>query len=225
MFIYKHKSNKLYVFLVFIFLILIGGLYKIKATSLPLFGRTFYVDAGHGGLDPGSIYKDIYEKDINLDICFAIKEQLEKLGATVYMTRYGDYDLSYMRTGARKRSDLNNRAKIINESGADMYISIHLNSVSSTTWHGAQVFYDDVNSKNIEIAKLFQEHFKKNLNTKREVKEIKTMLLNRKITIPGVLIEIGFLSNANDRYLLRQKWYHKRIAKNIGDVLINYYKA
>ena len=225
MFIYKHKSNKLYVFLVFIFLLLIGGLYKIKATSLPLFGRTFYIDAGHGGLDPGSIYKDIYEKDINLDICFAIKEQLESLGATVYMTRYGDYDLSYMRTGARKRSDLNNRAKIINDSGADMYISIHLNSVSSTTWHGAQVFYDDVNSKNIEIAKLFQAYFKKNLNTKREVKEIKTMLLNRKITIPGVLIEIGFLSNANDRYLLRQKWYHKRIAKNISDVLINYYKA
>ena len=141
------------------------------------------------------------------------------------MTRYGDYDLSYMRTGARKRSDLNNRAKIINESNADMYISIHLNSVTSTTCHGAQVFYDDVNDKNIEIANLFQEHFKKNLNTKREVKEIKTMLLNRKITIPGVLIEIGFLSNANDRYLLRQKWYHKRIAKNISEVLINYYKV
>ena len=215
MFIYKHKSNKLYVFLIFIFLILLGGLYKIKATNPPLFGRIFYIDAGHGGLDPGSIYKDIYEKDINLDICFAIKEQLENLGATVYMTRYGDYDLSYMRTGARKRSDLNNRAKIINESNADMYTSIHLISVSSTTWHGAQVFYDDVNDKNIGIAKKFQEHFKKNLNTKREVKEIKTMLLNRKITIPGVLIEIGFLSNANDRYLLRQKWYHKRIAKNI----------
>ena len=49
MFIYKHKSNKLYVFLVFIFLVLLGGLYKIKATSLPLFGRTFYIDAGHGG--------------------------------------------------------------------------------------------------------------------------------------------------------------------------------
>ena len=224
MFIYKNKPNKLYFFIMFIFFILLGGIYKIKATSLPLIGHTFYIDPGHGGLDPGSIYKDIYEKDINLDICFAIKEKLESLGATVYMTRYGDYDLSYMQTGARKRSDLNNRAKIINESDSDMYISIHLNSVTSTTWHGAQVFYDDVNSKNIEIANLFQEHFKKNLNTKREVKEIKTMLLNRKITIPGVLIEIGFLSNPNDRYLLRQKWYHKKIAVSIGDVLKEYYK-
>ena len=62
MFIYKHKSNKLYVFLVFIFLLLIGGLYKIKATSLPLFGRTFYIDAGHGGRDTGAIYQDIQEK-------------------------------------------------------------------------------------------------------------------------------------------------------------------
>ena len=147
------------------------------------------------------------------------------MGANVYMTRYGDYDLSYMQTGARKRSDLNNRAKIINESNANMYISIHLNSVKDSTWSGAQVFYDDVNSNNIKIAQIFQKYFKSHLKTKREVKEIKTMLLNRKIKIPGVLIEIGFLSNSNDRYLLRQKWYHKKIAKSIKEVLINYYKS
>ena len=68
MFIYKHKSNKLYVFLVFIFLLLIGGLYKIKATSLPLFGRTFYIDAGHGGQDPGATNGDFKEKDLALEI-------------------------------------------------------------------------------------------------------------------------------------------------------------
>ena len=56
--------------------------------------------------------------------------------------------------------------------------------------------------------------------SKREVKEIKTMLLNRKIKIPGVLIEIGFLSNPNDRYLLRQQWYHKKIAKSIKIIII-----
>lgn len=192
---------------------------------MSLIGKVIYIDPGHGGKDPGTIYKNIYEKNINLEICKKLKIILEEEGAIVYLTRYGDYDLATNNAIERKKSDLNNRAKIINESNADMYISIHLNSVSSTTWHGAQVFYDDVNSKNIKIAQKFQEHFKKNLNTKREVKEIKTMLLNRKIIIPGVLIEIGFLSNANDRYLLRQKWYHKRIANNIGEVLIDYYKA
>ena len=225
MYIYSNKKNKLYVFFMFMFLIFIGGIYQVSANSLPLSGLVFYIDPGHGGVDPGSIYKDIYEKDINLDICYSIKEELESMGANVYMTRYGDYDLSYMQTGSRKRSDLNNRAKIINESNANMYISIHLNSVKDSNWSGAQVFYDDVNSSNIKIAKTFQKYFKLHLNTKREVKEIKTMLLNRKIKIPGVLIEIGFLSNSSDRYLLRQKWYHKKIAKSIKEVLINYYKS
>ena len=225
MYIYSNKKNKLYVFIMLLFLLFIGGIYRVKANDLPLAGLSFYIDPGHGGIDPGSIYKDIYEKDINLDICYAIKEELENMGANVYMTRYGDYDLSYMQTGARKRSDLNNRAKIINESNIDMYISIHLNSVKDSTWSGAQVFYDDVNPNNIKIAQKFQKYFKTHLNTKREVKEIKTMLLNRKIKIPGVLIEIGFLSNPNDRYLLRQQWYHKKIAKSIKEVLIDYYKT
>lgn len=220
---YNQKGNKIYVFILYLFFMLLAGLYKISAFNLPLMGKVIYIDPGHGGLDPGSIYQNIYEKDINLEICAVLKTELEQQGAIVYMTRYGDYDLSYINTGARKRSDLNNRAKIINESNADMYISIHLNSVSSKTWHGAQVFYDDVNDKNKKIAELFQDKFKKNLNTKREVKEIKTMLLNRKIKVPGVLIEAGFLSNQNDRYLLRQKWYQKKIAKNIKEVLIEYY--
>ena len=155
-----------------------------KKSNLELLGKVIYLDAGHGGVDPGSVYKNIYEKDINLQICEKLQKVLEEEGAIVYMTRYGDYDLSNNYTGARKKSDLNNRAKIINASGADIYVSIHLNSISSSTWSGAQVFYDDVNSKNYDFAMLMQEQLRKDLKTTREVKEIKTMLMNRKITIP-----------------------------------------
>ena len=190
--------------------------------NLELFGKIIYIDAGHGGTDPGTVYKDIYEKDINLEICLKLQKVLESEGAIVYLTRYGDYDLSN-NSYSRKKSDLNNRAKIINESGADIYISIHLNSISSSTWKGAQVFYDDVNDKNIEIANLFQEQLKKDLKTNREVKEIKTMLMNRKITIPGILIEVGFLSNPNDRYLLRQDDYQYKICNSIRNGLIKYF--
>jgi len=190
--------------------------------NLELIGKVIYIDPGHGGADPGTIYKDIYEKDINLDICLKLQKVLESEGAIVYLTRYGDYDLSN-NSYSRKKSDLNNRAKIVNESGADIYISIHLNSISSSTWKGAQVFYDDVNEKNIKIANLFQEQLKKDLKTNREVKEIKTMLMNRKITIPGILIEAGFLSNPNDRYLLRQDDYQYKICNSIRDGLIKYF--
>ena len=149
---------------------------------------------------------------------------IEKEGAICYLTRYGDYDLSNNNTGSRKKSDLNNRAKIINKSEADMYISIHLNSISSSTWSGAQVFYGDVNTKNKDLAILMQQILSEDLKTKREIKEINNMLLNRKITIPGVLIEVGFLSNPNDRYKLQQSDYQYKIAESIKRGIIKYFE-
>lgn len=197
---------------------------NVKKSDLELIGKVIYIDPGHGGLDPGTIYKNIYEKDINLKICKKLQTILEDEGAIVYLTRYGDYDLSKSYTGSRKKSDLNNRAKIINESKADLYISIHLNSISSSTWSGAQVFYDDVNKKNYDLALLMQEQLKTDLKTTREVKEISTMLMNRKIIIPGLLIEVGFLSNPNDRYLLQKSDYQYKIVESIKKGIIKYFK-
>ena len=215
-------------YILFLFVISLCSFNFVSANkveyNLELLGKVIYIDPGHGGKDPGTIYKDIYEKDINLEICLKLQRVLESEGAIVYLTRYGDYDLSN-NSYSRKKSDLNNRAKIINESGADIYISIHLNSINSSTWKGAQVFYDDVNEKNIEIANLFQEQLKEDLKTKRKVKEIKTMLMNRKITIPGILIEVGFLSNPNDRYLLRQSDYQYKICDSIKKGLIKYFNS
>ena len=196
----------------------------IKKSNLELIGKVIYVDPGHGGPDPGTVYKDIYEKDINLEICKKLQTILENEGAIVYLTRYGDYDLSKSYTGSRKKSDLNNRAKIINDSKADLYISIHLNSISSSTWSGAQVFYDDVNKNNYDLALLMQQELKQDLKTNREVKEISTMLMNRKITIPGILIEAGFLSNPNDRYLLQKADYQYKIVESIKKGIIKYFK-
>ena len=196
---------------------------KANRNNMRLLGKVIYLDAGHGGPDPGTIYKSIYEKDINLSIVKKLQTILEEEGAIVYLTRYGDYDLSKNYTASRKKSDLNNRARIINESGADIYISIHLNSISSSSWSGAQVFYDDVNEKNYNLALLMQKQLKQDLKTNRKVKQISTMLMNRKITIPGVLIEVGFLSNPNDRYKLQKSEYQYKIAQSIKIGIIKYF--
>ena len=215
------KYNILFLLIIFMcsFSFVKANEYK---STLKLIGKVIYIDPGHGGLDPGTVYKDIYEKDINLSICKKLQEVLEEEGAIVYLTRYGDYDLSRNNSPSRKKSDLNNRAKIINKSGADVYVSIHLNSLQSTSWRGAQVFYDDVNNKNIELAKMIQNQLRIDLKTTREIKEITNILINRKITIPGVLIEAGFLSNPNDRYNLRQSNYQYRLANSIKKALIDY---
>ena len=90
-YMFKQKIHILCLLPVFIS---VFGYINIKAKELPLLGKVIYLDAGHGGTDPGSIYKDIYEKDINLQICMKLQEELGKQGAIVYMTRYDDYDLS-----------------------------------------------------------------------------------------------------------------------------------
>ncbi len=138
------------------------------------------------------------------------------------MTRYGDYDLS-INDSRRKKGDLSRRSQIINTSQSDMYISIHLNAEASGVWQGAQVFYDDINPKNEEIAKIMQQHFKNSLKSTREYKRITDVYLNKETKVPGVLVEVGFLSNSNDRYLLKQSDYQQKIADTIKNGIIDYF--
>ena len=207
----------------FMFLVIISictiSFLKIDGYELPLLGKIIYLDAGHGGVDVGANYKNIYEKDINLSIVKILASKLENMGATVYLTRYGDYDLSNVGVRYRKRSDLYNRAKVINNSTADIYISIHLNSTTSSVWSGAQVFYDDVNNDNIILANILKE----SIGTKREVAEISDMYFNRLVKIPGVLVEVGFLSNSYDRNNLINLDYQEKISDKIIDGIINYF--
>ncbi len=208
------KKEKLIVFSLFLFSILSFG--YVKAENVyGLQNKIIYLDPGHGGLDPGSVYKEIHESDINLNIALKLKEILEGYGATVYMTRYGDYDLAVPNAQNRKRSDLSRRANIINRSNCDMYLSIHLNAGSSSTWSGAQVFFDDVNEENKKIAETLQKQLSKDLNSKKKATLTNDMYLHKRVERPGVLLEVGFLSNPGERYLLKKSWYQEKIAKSI----------
>ena len=106
-----------------------------------------------------------------------------------------------------------------------MYISIHLNSDPSPTWHGVQIFYTNKNEKNKKLAEIMQKRFKENLNSEREIKQLKNMYLFDRITITGVLVEAGFISNPNDRYLLTQIEHQKKIAITIRESVIQYFKG
>lgn len=216
-------KNKFLILALFIFSIFIVGYASAKTNDLSLLGKVIYLDPGHGGIDPGAVYKDIEEADINLKIAQKTAKLLEQYGAIVYLTRYGDYDLSVPNTINRKRSDLSRRGNIINRSNCDLYLSIHLNAESSSTWKGAQMFYDNVNPNNEIIAKIFQEEFKNNLNTKREYKQKENLYLSRRVERPGILIEAGFITNPNERYLLTTEAYQQKIAATILEATIKYF--
>ena len=210
---------KVYVFLIVILFLL--GFSYVKANSFPLLGRVIYIDPGHGGVDPGAIYKEIEEEDINLEISLKLRDLLEKNGAIVYLTRDGDYDLSITKN-RRKRSDLSNRVNMINNSNCDLYLSIHLNSESTSSWRGAQVFYDDINKNNLIFAQIMQEEFKEKLKSSRDISEVKTIYLNKNVNVPGLLLELGFISNPNERYLLRQNNYQDKINEAILNGIIKF---
>ena len=135
--------------------------FKIKATTY-MGTYLFVLDAGHGGKDPGTISGSIYEKDINLQIVFYLKEELERLGARVILTRDGDYDLATPNAHRRKKSDFDHRISLINNSKADYYLSIHLNYLDDSSYYGPQVFYSTVNDKNKDIALKLQKELNYN---------------------------------------------------------------
>lgn len=208
------------IFMLFFLLLILLCSSNVYA-DLPLLGKVVVVDAGHGAEDPGTMYGNIYEKDINLKISLALEKVLTKYGASVILTRDADYDLSTPNTNHRKKSDFDNRIKLINESKADLYLSIHLNYLTSSAYKGAQVFY---NKDNEALAKVMQNHLNKELNANREVKKIpSSTYMYNKLNIRGVLIECGFLSNASERNLLQSSKYQEKIARSIADALVKYY--
>lgn len=193
---------------------------SVKA-DLPLQGKVIVVDAGHGGLDPGSVYKNIYEKNINLNISLFLRENLSKMGATVVLTRDSDADLSNGVKNHRKKADFDERIKLINNKYTDLYISIHLNYLADSRYYGAQVFY---NKKNQKLAEKIQEYLNKHIKGSRDAKKIpSSTYMYSKLTKPGVLIECGFLSNDIERSKLITKEYQEKFASILAQAIADYY--
>ncbi len=201
----------------FFLLILLWGVNVTFAQnkSLPLLSKVIYLDPGHGGADSGAFYKNYKESDLNLAISKKIMNVLKNEGAVVYLTRYDDYDLSVSDAWNRKRSDLSRRANVINRSGCDLYLSIHLNAEDSNFLSGAEVYYDTINLENEKLAKIFQNNFKKYLGSKRDYKENSTKYLQRRVNRPGVLLELGYLSNPSERSLLVSEEYQEKLANTV----------
>ena len=189
-----------------------------------LLGKTIYLDPGHGGIDSGTTYKKIYEKDINLLLCQKLKDSLKEKGATVYLTRETDKDLALNNAKNRKRSDLISRAYLINKTKPDMYISIHINHLSNSKYKGLQIFYNSKNKENKIIAESLTKHIKEKTWNVRSPKMNNTYYMYKNITSPGILIEVGFLSNPDDRYRLTHEEYQDKIISNITYGIESYFK-
>lgn len=183
-----------------------------------------YIDPGHGGPDGGAVGIDgLYEKDIVLDIAKKLKFYLNNAGYNVLLTRDGDYDLADDNSKNKKREDIHNRVRLINEANCMLYVSIHANKYSSPKIYGSQTFY----RPNDEKAKLLSEEIMSALkeilrNTKREAKVITGKYLIEHASPPGSLVEVGFLSNPEEAKLLTDPYYQEKVAYAIYVGILSY---
>jgi N-acetylmuramoyl-L-alanine amidase len=198
-----------------------------KAWSLPLSGKIIMIDPGHGGPDGGAVGGDILEKEIALNVSLKLRDYLQQQGAFVKMIREEDRDLADEKTrgySRRKVEDLQRRVTLINDSEADLFISIHLNAIPSPRWRGAQTFYYGSFAENERVAKFIQAELRRNLeNTNRAAKAIQTVYLLKHAKKPGALVEIGFLSNEEERKLLASESYQEQIAASIYKGILRYF--
>lgn len=188
--------------------------------SLPLTGKTIILDIGHGGDDPGTNYQNILEKDLNLAIGLELEKELSRNGASVILTREGDYDLSSPNAHRRKKSDFDNRIDLINKSKANVYLSIHINYLEDISYYGGQIFYYGEDNK--KLAEFLQSEFN-TISYPRSIKPMPNIYMYRRLKIPGVLVECGFISNKKEREKLITPAYQKEIAKVLTQGLVNYF--
>ncbi|MGL6184605.1 MAG: N-acetylmuramoyl-L-alanine amidase [Clostridium chrysemydis] len=154
------------------------------------------IDPGHGGKDPGAISNGLREKDINLKISKALKEELLRDGFTVKLTREDDTFLSL-----KERSDIGNSFK------GDLFISIHCNSSLNADASGTEVFiYNLKNRETKDLGERIALEISKSLNLKnRGVKEGNFAVL-RCTKMKAILIETAFLSNKKDSKKLKENF-------------------
>lgn len=177
------------------------------------------IDPGHGGDDGGAEVGDVNEEDINLSVSKILKEIFEDNDYKVVLTRDDDYHLPE-NSSFSKKNDLDERIKIINQ--CNIFISIHANKFSLEYVNGAQVFYNSKSVQSLVLASLIQKQFQEDLDNVRKAKSISDIYLLENVTTPGVIVEVGFMSNKEELAKLLDEDYQRELSYSIFKGLITY---
>lgn len=182
------------------------------------------LDAGHGGFDPGAQHKGTNEKDLTFKILYTLMKDYFSSNAPdikVYWTRTTDSFIS-----------LANRATFAKSVGADAFISLHMNSASSSSANGTEVYYSVSNNKKSfsgitskKMANLFKNKLVKDLGTKNRGTKTAGYYVLKHNTVPSILIELGFLSGSSDYAKLKNSNFQAKAAKSIYEGIVSMFST
>lgn len=194
----------------------------VNVVSLPVAKKIIVIDPGHGGFDPGKTGTNgENEKVINLKISQKLQEYLEQSGSYVILTRETDEAL-----GDNKNEDFKKRKEIVNESEADILVSIHQNSFPKINAKGAQVFYYNSSESGKLLAQCIQDNIYNiaDSSNQRQIKANTDYYMLRVSKIPAVIVECGFLSNTEDEAKLNTEEYQQKMAWAIYSGIVDYFE-
>lgn len=170
------------------------------------------LDAGHGGNDPGAVGGNLFEKDVNIQVVKKLETKLKAAGADVYLTRKGDEYVT-----------LPERVRMAESVKADLFLSVHANSYSSSSAHGAEVLYKQTNSKRLAeiLAPLIAQA---GGITNRGIKHRNDLYILNNQSRPAVLLELAFISNPQERELLFNPTYQNKVAEAIVKGIVRWWE-
>lgn len=176
---------------------------------------TIILDAGHGGIDKGTSYENINEKDLTLKIVKYANEYLKNKGYNVILTRNEDKLIPLKKIG-----------DIVNAAQGDAFVSIHVNSLSDVNYQGVTTLYYDSKGyqedERIKLAKILEEEAVKSDGWQNKGIKKQNVAVLRYSKIPCALVECGFITNKEDRERLSKDKVLKNIAENISKGIIKY---
>ena len=200
----------------------------IKALRAPIAVADFQdgnmrivIDAGHGGVDGGVVGKrtGVKESDLNLEIAYLLKDELTDMGFDVALTRKTDAGLYGAATKGFKKRDMQKRKEIIDECDPVLVISIHQNYYPAQKYRGGQVFYRAEHAQGECLGNAIQERLNElyeQENAKPRTAMTGDYFLLNCTEAPSVIVECGFLSNAEDEKLLCDKVWKRKLVGAIS---------
>ncbi|WP_271251805.1 N-acetylmuramoyl-L-alanine amidase family protein [Pseudanabaena sp. Chao 1811] len=165
------------------------------------------VDAGHGGRDPGAVANGVREKDIVLPISLILGQSLQSMGYTVYYTRTNDVEI-----------DLEPRVALAERVNADVFVSIHANSLASlnSAVNGVETFHARGSTLGRELASYVQSQIIASTGANDRKAKAAGFYVLARTSMPAILVETGFVTNAREAANLSDPNYQKRMAEAIA---------
>lgn len=197
-------------------------LFGMSSNTTSLIDFTVVIDAGHGGVDCGVTgVNGTRESHLNLLYSRQLGKWFEQCGFNVVYTRTDEGGLYGLPTEGFKMRDMEKRRQIIEDSSADIVISVHMNKYSSSYRTGAQVFFQQGNEEGQTLAQSVQDCVNK-LNS-RNLEMLKgDFYITRTSDCPSVIVEFGFLSNAEEERLLNTAERREKLTRAVFDGVMMY---